>query len=251
MPGAPNNDLNPSRQGRPADASGRKRRYTGLQRQPDPGGGARAFREDHDLPFFAERAIGLAQQLAKRRRATAPVHRDHATKGQQRAEQRDPQQFLLHHVAATRQQGEPDDGIERRLVIGGDQSGVRTCQPFEAYTWRRMPQITLAAPTMIRAHIRATLSTRSGATRRTNMPGTSAIMKVVVKKNTLNRVERNECHPPWPPCTANGSRTGSTVVSPRAEERYLMYSSAISQSRRGPALCGRRPDRDRIQGRVR
>ncbi len=47
----------------------------------------------------------------------------------------------------------------------------------------------------------------------------------------------HESHPPWPPCAASGSRTGSTVVSPTAEVRYLMYSSAISRKVAADQRC--------------
>ena len=114
-----------------------------------------------------------------------------------------------------------------------------------------MPQIILAAPTMMRAHIRATSSTRSGATRRTNKPGTSAMMKVTVKKNTLNKVERTMV-------IRRGRRDRQRLTqgkhgcqSDGGGEEFDVFLGDQPQSRRGPALRGRRPDRDRIQGRVR
>ena len=104
---------------------------------------------------LVEGAISLAQQLAKRSRAATSVDRDHATERQQRAEQWDAQQFLLHHVAAARQQRQPDDGVERRIgdsrrsIWRLDLPGLRGRAPGV-----RMPQIILAAPTMMRAHMR-------------------------------------------------------------------------------------------------
>ena len=79
----------------------------------------------------------------------------------QRTEQRNPQQFILEHVAAARQQGQPDESIERRLVARGDQRRARgdvlkpaDLQPDAADDPHRHNQV--------RAHSMATSSTRRG-----------------------------------------------------------------------------------------
>ena len=68
----------------------------------------RAFREDDDLPFLPRRPLALSHQHPHRGAAAAPVDRDHPCGHDQLAEQRDPQQFMLQHVAAARQQGQPE-----------------------------------------------------------------------------------------------------------------------------------------------
>ena len=90
--------------------------------------------------------------------AIMPVDRD------QRAEQRDPQQLLLQHVATARHQNEPYERVERRLVSRGDQHRrrPRAAAPGRI-TSRRMPQITRSPPTTTRAQSLATSNARCGA----------------------------------------------------------------------------------------
>ena len=135
---------------RPADAFGRQRRDAGLQRQPGPRRRRACPPGKITICASLVQARGrLAQQSAHRRRAAAAVDRDHAAERQQRAEQRDAQQFLLQHVAAARQQTSArrpcrtPTGASRRSA-----PAPWTCQGSEAVTPRgRMPQITRCAHT--------------------------------------------------------------------------------------------------------
>ena len=89
-----------------------------------PGGTRVPSGKDDDLAAAGDHARGFGEQAAQGRGAGITPDRDHAGVNQQRAEDRDAGELLLHDIARLRKDGEPEQRVHRGLVLAGEKGGT-------------------------------------------------------------------------------------------------------------------------------
>jgi hypothetical protein len=103
--GGNGNDWKPGPRGHRGDA--------GLQCSHPAGFGPGSLRKDDDLPPLAGGPLRLTHQMPHRPGLCRAIDQDHSRRPHQAAEERNARQLLFDHVAAPRQEREPDQCVER------------------------------------------------------------------------------------------------------------------------------------------